>query len=720
MTTPSKRTSVDLRSRTPLVLDRISAHATSAGAHTAVVSGSSTMTYRELWRAAGAIAHALLERGVLPSEVVAFYTDRNADMVCAPVGILRAGAAYLAIDSTQPVSRTAFMIGDCDVRFVITRRKHADVFVGTNATLIFLDEVGDGVAADRQPSSIEASSRSYVVYSSGSTGEPKAAALNHGGLAAILQAQSTVVGLGRDTTMVHVNPIGFDIGSSEIFLTLWVGGTLVIAETLDAADPERLAEIIEKNSVNAMITVPARWQMLLDIGWRARNDFRGVTGGDAITLALSRGVVERGVRLFNCYGPSETTYVATACELRANDTEISLGEPLEGVTIHVLDEAKRVVGLEVVGELYIGGVGVGDGYIGRPELTEEKFLSLDVGDGIRRRVYRTGDLVEQKSNGDLVFHGRIDHQVKVNGFRVELGEIENCLLKHEDVAQVVAHPISISDTEKRIVAFVVPKRQIESATLRAFLETTLPAHMVPSNFVFLEALPLNANGKIDRKSLPDVRGQRPDLGTPYSAPISEREHAVAKLWTSLLQLDRVGADDNFFELGGTSIAALKLAQAASKEFGVHVSVATVFGNPTVRRFARALDALHSGPAPLKSPTKHGATKIENAPIAIIGMAGRFPGANDLESLWALLVEGKVAINDFTNDVDPSVSPSVQSDTRYVAKRGLVDGADEFDHRFFNRQSERSGYYRPAATFVVDPCDKALQDASIAPSSLAKK
>jgi amino acid adenylation domain-containing protein len=562
----------------------------------AVVCGTGCVSYAGLLVRAGRLARVLRGLGAGPESVVGICLERGAEMVTAMLGVWLAGAAYLPLDPQYPAERLGFMLADSGASLVISRRDcaAAGVLAGEGVLVAWLDEPGTmaavAAAVPVPAGRVLGGQLAYVIYTSGSTGTPKGVQATHRGLSSLTLTPPAVFGTGPGDVVLQVASFSFDASVWDLAMAMAAGARLVVATVAQRADPARVAELARRAGVSVATVPPSLLQALSD------DDLSGVgtliTAGEQLAPQLA-AVWMRGRRLFNGYGPTETTIVASAARCGPGGGPLPpIGRPIVNTRTHVLDRSLRLVPPGVAGELYIGGAGVARGYARRAALTSERFVADPyAGDG--SRLYRTGDRVRWRPDGQLEFLGRADDQVKIRGFRVELGEIEAVLAAHPAVA-AAAVTAAGDGQDRRLVGYVVPADPAAGVpaadVLRGFVRERLPEYMVPAAFVSLEALPLTANGKLDRAALPAPDGVRRDLDGRYVPPSSPAEELVAGVWAQVLGLDRVGAADNFFDLGGHSLLATRLVSRVRDVFGVEVQVAALFDHPTVAGLAAVIEA----------------------------------------------------------------------------------------------------------------------------------
>jgi len=592
----------------------------------ALVVGDEVLTYRELNRRANQLAHHLREQGVGPEELVGVCLQRSADMVVALLGILKAGGAYVPLDPAHPTERLAFMLQDAGVRVIVTKHQLAGRVRSSGAWLVCIDSEARAIALadDYNPTGgTRRDNLAYVLYTSGSTGRPKGVAVEH---------RSTVMFVDwirlllRDEDFYGVlagTPIGFDISVLELFATLSSGGRVILAE-----DPLELARLPAAADVTLISTVPSAMAALLEMGALPPSVRTVILGGEELPQPLARRIYETGSveRLFNLYGPTETTVYSTwSLVPRDVAAPVSIGRPIANTRVYVLDGRRQPVPIGVPGELYIGGAGLARGYLNREELTAQKFVPDPFGRATGGRMYQSGDRVRWKSTGELEFLGRNDHQLKVRGFRIEAGEIEAVLRRHASVRQAVVVARESSPGDKRLVAYVAVDgdNRPSSQELHRQLRECLPEYMVPSAFVLLDALPLTANGKIDRKALPvpELGDTGPEVDDCPRTPVEE---IVAGIWVDVLRVPNVGTRTNFFELGGHSLLATRVVSRLRDAFGVDVPVRALFEAPTVSELAARVETL-----------RNAGQAVADGPIQTVTHQGPLPLSFAQERLWFL-------------------------------------------------------------------------------------
>jgi amino acid adenylation domain-containing protein len=567
---------------------------------TAIMSGDTVLTYRALDERADRMAYRLIRLGVGPESVVAVAMERSAELMVALLAILKAGCAYLPVDLDYPAERIAFMLADANPAVVITSARHvahlsalvtvpvlaADDPVPAGARALGRSKISSGET--RLPSgSLLLAHPAYVIYTSGSTGTPKGVIVTHDAVANFLAAMAERFPMTSGDRMLAVTTVAFDIHVLELYLPLLTGASVVIASRDTTHDPATLAGLIGHTGATIMQGTPALWQALLAEHTQAVARLRVLVGGDQLSPELATRMGDVAVQATNLYGPTETTVWSATAEV-GMDTSVRIGAPIANTQVFVLDGFLQPSPTGVPGELYIAGDGLARGYLGRPGLTGERFMACPFGPA-GARMYRTGDVVRWMPDGMLQFVGRTDNQLKIRGFRIEPGEIETVLAMHPAVTQAVVVAREDVPGDKRLAAYVVPAADYEAGadddglamTIRDFAAQRLPEYMVPAIVTVMEALPLTANGKVDRKALP-----APDYATAVGTTADHGSAAVieetlCEVFAKALGLDRVGIDDDFFRLGGHSLLAVTLV-AQLRTAGVAVSVRDLITAPTVR------------------------------------------------------------------------------------------------------------------------------------------
>ncbi len=568
---------------------------------TALVDAGGTITFAEMLARADRVAAGLRRRGVGREHVVATALERSAALVVVQLGIWRAGAAYLPLDPAHPAERLAWMAGDAAARWVITTMERRGDF-GAVPTVTAEELAADGAGAEADAGvereaggAVATRDLAYVIYTSGSTGRPKGVAVEHGALLNLIDWHRQAFGVTAADRGTLVAGVAFDAAVWETWPYLGAGAAVAVASAETVAAPERLRDWILETGATVSFAPTPLAERLLALPWPERTRLRWLlAGGDRLRAAPPAGLP---FALSNNYGPTEHAVVATSGPVAGGDRRVpDIGRPIANTVLRLLDAAGRPVPRGAVGEISLGGPSLARGYLGRPELTAEKFIGDPQSERPGARLYRTGDLGRWREDGTLEFRGRADHQVKIRGHRIEPGEIEAAVLAHPGVTGAVVE-VRVWRGEPALVAYVAPA--VDETALRAALRATLPAAMVPSVVVMLAALPLTANGKVDRRALPAPSEEANAAASAAVAPANALEAAIAGVWCEVLGRAAVGATDNFFDLGGHSLLLVQVQVRLQTLLGRAIPVVALFAHPTVRTLAAQLggDAGSSGRAP---------------------------------------------------------------------------------------------------------------------------
>ena len=565
----------------------------------AVVCNGHCLTYRQLNQQANQLAHFLRTLGVGPEVYVGICVERSLAMLVGLLGILKAGGVYVPLDPTYPPERLAFILADTQTPFVLAQTHLVDRLPPTSAKVICVDGDWDSITqqSNTNPANLTtADNLAYVTYTSGSTGQPKGVCIPHRGVVRLVM-HTNYVTLTASNIILQFAPLAFDASTFEIWGSLLHGARLVVAPPR-ALSVEELGQLLQDSQVTVLWLTANLFQHMVDRQRASLRQLRQLlAGGDMLSAPHVRQALQEMTAgtLINGYGPTENT-TFTCCypvtESSQAGQSVPIGRPVANTQVYVLDDALQPVPVGVPGELYTGGDGLARGYFNRPELTAERFIPHPFSATPGTRLYKTGDLVRYRADGTLEFLGRLDHQVKVRGFRIEPGEIEAVLGQHPQVREAVIVAQEETPGEKRLVAYVVMHQSCEQTPgeLRRFLQGKLPAYMVPSAFMVLEALPLTTNGKIDRLALPiPARHQARD--SVFIAPRMPLEEQLATLWATLLNVSPISVHDDFFALGGHSLLATQMVSRLRDAFQVELPLRCLFEAPTVAGLAEVIETM---------------------------------------------------------------------------------------------------------------------------------
>ncbi|MXG27058.1 amino acid adenylation domain-containing protein [Streptomyces sp. YIM 132580] len=591
------------------------------------VSGcGGSLTYGELDARADRLAHRLAAVGAGPGVPVGVFLERGPGLVTALLAVHRAGAVYLPLDPDYPPARIGYLLQDSGAGIIVSERALTGRLAETGgghssqARTLFLDddEVPRATEASvaRPPHRPRPDELAYIFYTSGSTGKPKGVLVEHRSLTHFLAAMAGRLPIGPGATFLGITTVSFDPSLMELCLPLTTGARLLLADREQARDPQRMAALIDGAGTALVQATPVTLRMLLDCGWRPGAGLDILSGGEKLHTDLAVRLADGGARVWDLYGPTETTVWSTTSRLdprgRPEDWQ------LRGNTRLVLLDARgEPVAEGAVGEIHIGGTGLGWGYHGRPAQSAAAFVPDPFADRPGARLYRTGDLARRRSDGSLEILGRADHQVKIRGHRIEPGEIESALLALGHIRAVVVRAVPHPDGDQRLAAYLVMREAAAAAAhdeLRTALLATLPDYMVPEAFVTLEALPRTPNGKVDRRALPPVADWGVVSGPTGAPPRTDRERAVAAVWEDVLGIREIGVDHDFFQLGGHSLLATRVSVRLRSALGVDVPVRALFEHPTVAALATALPGYPTVASAASAPVL-GARRRTRRPVA---------------------------------------------------------------------------------------------------------
>jgi amino acid adenylation domain-containing protein/natural product biosynthesis luciferase-like monooxygenase protein len=580
------------------LVDFLAAQAAATPEATAVSADGEQLTYRALWHRSGEIAARLQQNGVGLGSRVGVMLERSADLIAGLIGVLRAGGAYVPLDPEDPTDRLAFIAEDARVAALLT---HRNLTPATHAPVIRLDRL-EGETPLFSTVAVGPRDLAYIIYTSGSTGRPKGAMNDHRGIVNRLVWMQRAYGLTTADRVLQKTPTSFDVSVWELFWPLMYGGTLVFARPGGHRDSSYLVDVIARERITILHFVPSMLVPFLDepaLG-RCASLRHIMCSGEALSAELrNRTHARLGAQLHNLYGPTEAAVDVTAwtCPRGGNpDDLVPIGWPIDNVQIHLLDPTLAPVANGEVGELFIGGVAVGQGYLNRLALTAERFVPDPFAAIPGSRMYRTGDLARRRPDGSIEFLGRMDHQVKIRGVRIELSEIDSHLMRHPSVREAVVATHPGPDGQKRLCAYVVANEgvSITARSLREHLAASLPLAVIPSAFVVMPALPLLSSGKVDRKKLPEPAASALGSDEEYVAPTEPTERILAEIFERVLKR-RVGVRDGFFDLGGDSILALQVS-AGARNAGIRCTAEQIFRLRTVEALAREVVQFECGTA----------------------------------------------------------------------------------------------------------------------------
>jgi amino acid adenylation domain-containing protein len=637
----------------------------------ALVAEGRGLTYGELDRRANRLAHRLIRLGVGPEVLVALHLGRGLEMVVAMLAVHKAGGAYVPLDPSFPKDRLELMVRDAAVRVVLAEGQRAGALAAAAPVLA----IEEGLAAGEEASPARRAlpgNLAYVIYTSGSTGRPKGVQVTHAALANFLLSMAERPGFTERDVLLAVTTLSFDIAALEIFLPLVAGGRLVVAPREVTVDGARLAALLAESGATALQATPITWKLLLQAGWPGSQHLQILCGGEALPRELAQALLARGAALWNLYGPTETTVWSAVARIAPGEGPVPIGGPVAATDLLILDEGLRQVPAGVAGSLSIGGAGLARGYLGQPALTAERFTPHPWSANPGERLYATGDLALRLPDGQLECLGRTDHQVKIRGFRIELGEIESVLLGHPGVRDAVVVAAPGRSGEKRLVAYLVPRESPPPAlaALEERVASRLPEYMRPAAYLFLAALPLTPNNKVDRRALPEVRGN-----DPVALPLARTptEEVVLGVWADLLERGAAGLDDDFFAAGGHSLLAGQVTARLREALGLELPPGILFDHPTPARLALEIDSRRRAGAgvlpalaPLAPAARRGPLPVSYAQERLWLYDQLEPGSNAFNIAYAFRLRGRAAVGALDRSLGEIVRRHEVLRTRIVA------------------------------------------------------
>jgi amino acid adenylation domain-containing protein len=572
---------------------------------TALRFGQKIFSYKNINETSNQLAAYLLDHHVRRGDIVALAVDRSPEMLIILIAIMKSGAAYVPVDPLFPRKRIEFVLQDSSAKVLITSKKYKGRFQ-TVAKELLIEEILAKLSAypkDDIKTDTNGNDLAYILYTSGSTGNPKGVQIEHHSLINFLLSMQKKPGIQPGDSLLAITTISFDIAGLELYLPLISGAELVLADTESVRDGRVLLDIIEAQGITMMQATPSTWRMIIEAGWEKRLPLNILCGGEALPKDLADKLMARGISLWNMYGPTETTIWSAVKKLTSTDESITIGTPIDNTQLFILDDYLKPLPEGSVGEIYIGGDGIARGYLNLPDLTNERFVHNPLPEFSGTKIYRTGDLGKFVEGGEAQCLGRIDHQVKIHGYRIELEEIEQALIKEIGIKEAV-----VVANQERLVAYLVLDGTLPQVALtgdadrhedwqiqqqvakwKQGIKELLPEYMLPKEFVVLKKMPLTPNGKIDRNALPRPLQNTETQTKKFTAPRTAIEKLIAGIWAKLLGLDTVSIHDDFFELGGHSLIAVQAMTNLEKQTGRRLPLASLFEAPTVEKLSQLLE-----------------------------------------------------------------------------------------------------------------------------------
>lgn len=673
----------------------------------AITYEKQSITYQELDRRAASLCASLKKLGVASGDRIGLHLANNPETVIAILAIIYSDAAYVPLDPYLPEDRLGYIAENAGIRFIISGSSSQPAW--TRAKLLDVTQLTDDpLDLDKEDFTTAPEQQVYVMYTSGSTGKPKGVVIHQKSLLNFLLSMKQRPGMSSDDHVLTITTPAFDISTLEIFLPLLVGARMIIANRDQVVDGSALADLITDQKATFMQATPSTWRILLMSGWQGSAQLKALSGGEMLGPQLAKELCAKTKSLWNMYGPTETTVWSSCGQVKAeNLNSISAGIPIANTALYILDPEHKIVPVGTQGELYIGGYGVSYGYQDK-SLNEGRFFEDGISekDGFEQ-LYSTGDSASIDADGQLVIHGRLDDQVKIRGFRIELQEVEAHISKVPGITGVAALCVEVQEGIKRLVAFVSSQLSDQElgVKIRSELQSNVPDYMIPSEFYAIDQFPLNANGKIDRPRLKTQVKHEAQLARDESLLSDDPTEIMLALCRRYLGKSNIDTTQSIFDQGVDSLMANRIVASFSEKYGKKTSVASLFEHPSIEGFVKSVSTHGEAQSIFNKfrqrvleQRKYWGGDEKDHQIAIIGMSGRFPGADTVDELWDNISRGKVTTTVFDADEDdPSVPQSWKKNPNYVRRRGMIKNPEMFDASFFG--------FTPHDTEVMDPQER---------------
>jgi amino acid adenylation domain-containing protein len=689
----------------------------------AVVFENQKLTYKQLNEKANQLANHLISLGIKPEMLVGICMERTPEMIIGLLGILKAGGAYLPIDLSYPKERLSFMMEDANASIIVTQRSLVSKVIDSESKKIFLDEFDFEKNSFTNPDvKTNPENLAYVIYTSGSTGKPNGVIVPHQNVLRLFKSTESLFGFNNKDVWTFFHSYAFDFSVWEIWGALIYGGKLVIVPYMISRAPESFLKLLITEKVTVLNQTPAAFYQLIEVDTLTSNNEilslrLVILGGEPLKPLLLKPWFNKhgdsSPQLFNGYGPTETTVFATFKLISMDNISNSsiIGKPIEDIEVYILDEDLKKVTNGIKGELYIGGTGISRGYINRPELNKNRFIRNPFSHLKDDKLYKTGDIVRFLAGNEIEYLGRVDHQVKIHGFRIELGEIENTIRDFKGIKDSVVTVHKYSEEVIRIIAYMVSDITISLDLLKIYLRKFLPEYMIPNLFINIEKIPLTLNGKTDFKALP-IPDQvvRNSSETLAKINVDEIENDLLGIWEELLGIKNIGLNDNFFDLGGNSLLMGRLQIRANQFFDASISIVDLFQFSTISTLAKLIS---DKKGKVKSEVNKSTDKStrNGTDIAIIGMAGRYPKADNLKIFWQNLVDGVESISFFSDEeLEYIPKGNLDSEIKFIKARGVLENVDLFDADFFGFNPREAALMDPQHRNFLECAWEALEDA----------
>lgn len=581
----------------------------------AIKHNGQSITYEELDTVSNQIAAYFIAHNVTNNDVIAVAIDRSISLVLCLLGLVKAGAAYVPIDPHLPTDRVNFILDNSGAKLLCTVQKYSEQYAGITDKILFDNVLLNSHSQPHSEPDVEydGNELAYILYTSGSTGQPKGVAIERHSLLNFLLSMQKEPGINQDDILLSITTISFDIAELELFLPLICGAQIIIVDNEVAKDGRALLEIIKTEQISIVQATPFTWRMILQSGWNKPLPIKAFCGGEALPKDLADKLLEKCTELWNMYGPTETTIYCTIKKILPKEDLITIGKPIDNTQVYILDKEQHQVLAGEEGEIYIGGEGIARGYVGRPDLTSERFID-DTFSGSGGKIYKTGDWGKMLDNGEVQYLGRIDHQIKIRGYRIETEEIEYQLKNQRDIkdALIILHEDRLGN--KQLVAYIIAKgyftpyqRDKKIGKWKNNLKNKLPDYMVPSVFILIPRMPLMPNGKLDRKKLP-IPTTKP-LSRSNKKPSTETEKKITQIILNNTDFEHIGINDNFIDLGIDSLIALTIIVGIEEQFHKRLPLTILVHYPSVKLLAQFIDSASDSPYNSLINLKTGGDKV---------------------------------------------------------------------------------------------------------------
>ena len=685
-----------------------------------VISEQTHLTYRQIEDKVSQVYQDILKHS--PKEhIIGLSTKRGVNQLIFMLAILKAGKTYLPIDFNYPKSRIKNIIKNSNLNFCLTTKDEA--VKAEEVGLYALCNGNSKAVTNVKPQTEMSKNAAYILYTSGSTGAPKGVCMGQKATVNLIDWQSKNSDAARGTRTLQFAPLSFDVSFQEIMATLSTGGTLVLINEDLRLDMVALLRLIEQHAVNRLFLPFVALQALAETAVSMQlfpNSLKEIiTAGEQLKITTQIRAfftTLNNCKLYNQYGPTEC-HVVSELKLKGNpatwEALPTIGKPIDNTSIYILDKKQQIVPNGQIGELCIAGLCLAEGYLGNDSLTEEKFSFLKLSDSKTTRIYRTGDIARYLPDGNIEFLGRDDDQVKISGHRIELAEVELALNTLPNIQQAVVVASNHLSEQAQLIAYL--QSNTPSQDIAGFKEqaaSVLPEYMLPVYYIWVKDFTRTSSGKIDKKVLPPPEYKRPSSASLYKKPVTDIQKNIAKAWSNILRIPKIGILDNFFEMGGTSLLALKTVAVLRQKYNYEVPIIKLYQHPTISELSNYLQPRKETKTETKIAKKR---KNTSSDVAIIGMAGRFPGASSIEELWEVLIDGKETISFFTpEELDFSIPESLRNDPLYVRARGIVPTAKEFDASFFGLNPKVAEAMDPQQRLFLEIAWEALEQSGHLP------